>query len=143
MLNFKVGDRVELAPLGEFHPATVQFDDGPHRKAVVFDDTDIGHGGDCDFQPAGGGVWFFSEASHYDVRPLAPKQKQFSPTSQNGKLLAQMKSGRSVTRVTAFSYGVMNLTARIADLRNGGYDVKCDNRVDCDGSRYGSFKLAA
>ncbi len=79
----------------------------------------------------------------YTLRTTPTRLKQFSPTSQNGKLLAQMKAGRSVTRVTAFSYGVMNLTARIADLRNAGYMIECETRSDMDGSRYGSFSLAA
>lgn len=62
--------------------------------------------------------------------------------SQTQKIYQAMHEGRSVTRVTAMHMGVMNLTARIADLRNAGINVDCVMRYDTDGNRYGSFKLA-
>jgi hypothetical protein len=62
--------------------------------------------------------------------------------SQVNKLYKAMHEGRSVTRVTAMHMGVMNLTARITDLRNAGINVECVMKTDTDGNRYGSFQLA-
>lgn len=139
MKTFSIGTRVTLVPWmnGVRVPATVSSgidQDGDYE--VRFDDNN-----DNEAQ----GTWYIFGHDDYGIEAVekTPAPKVFSPTSQNGKLLSQMQAGRSVTRVTAFSYGVMNLTARIADLRNGGYDVQCDNRVDHDGSRYGSFRIAA
>lgn len=63
--------------------------------------------------------------------------------SQNRKLLTMLQEGRLVTRVTAMHYGMMNLTARITDLRNAGHKVTCVTEYDADGHRYGSFSLAS
>jgi len=62
-------------------------------------------------------------------------------TPQSNKVLTALKNGRSVTRVTAMHMGVMNLTARITDLRNAGHDVICEMKHDIDGNRYGAFAL--
>lgn len=57
-------------------------------------------------------------------------------------VLRSLEAGRSVTRVTAMHYGVMNLTARISELRNAGYEITCTMRRDVAGDRYGEFVLA-
>ena len=62
--------------------------------------------------------------------------------SQNELLLDQMRKGRQVTRLTAMHLGIMNLTARVADLRAQGYNVVCRMRVDVHGREYGEFSLA-
>lgn len=62
--------------------------------------------------------------------------------SQNDLLLKTMRAGRKVTRVTAMSMGIMNLTARISDLRGKGHDVMCDMKTDTLGREYGEFHLA-
>ena len=64
-----------------------------------------------------------------------------SPTPQTQKVLKLLKSGKSVTRLTAMHYGIMNLTARITDLRKAGIPVRCEMKYDMDGNRYGSFSL--
>lgn len=71
-----------------------------------------------------------------------PGWKKGKPVSQTQKLLAQMQAGRTVTRLTAMHAGVMNLTARIADLRALGHDVKCTMKTDMEGREYGEFSLA-
>lgn len=63
-------------------------------------------------------------------------------TPQARKVLKLLASGERLSRVTAMHYGVMNLTARLADLRNAGWDVRCEIKRDVDGNRYGSFSLA-
>lgn len=60
---------------------------------------------------------------------------------QTQKVYDLLKSGQSLTRLTAMHYGVMNLTARITDLRNAGIKVQCDLKHDLDGNRYGSFYM--
>ena len=71
-----------------------------------------------------------------------PGWKKGKPVSQTQKLLTQMRAGRSVTRLTAMHSGVMNLTARIADLRAAGHNVICTMKTDMDGNEYGDFSLA-
>ena len=64
-----------------------------------------------------------------------------SPAPQTQKVLKLLTSGKSVTRLTAMHYGIMNLTARITDLRKAGIPVRCEMKHDMDGNRYGSFSL--
>lgn len=68
--------------------------------------------------------------------------KKGQPMSQNAKLLKLMKDGRSVTRLTAMHYGIMNLTARISELRGAGHNVVCTMKTDLNGAEYGEFTLA-
>ena len=68
--------------------------------------------------------------------------KKGQPMSQNQKLLNSMRDGRTVSRLTAMHMGVMNLTARISDLRSFGHDVRCEMKTDTEGNQYGSFSLA-
>ncbi|MDO8839664.1 MAG: helix-turn-helix domain-containing protein [Parvibaculum sp.] len=63
-------------------------------------------------------------------------------TRQARLVLRSLEAGRATTRVTAMHYGVMNLTARISELRNAGYDVVCTIHRDVAGNKYGEFKLA-
>lgn len=61
--------------------------------------------------------------------------------NQNQKLLSMFANGQDITRLTAMHYGIQNLTARIADLRNMGWQVDCVEKRDQEGQRYGSFSL--
>lgn len=61
--------------------------------------------------------------------------------TQVQKVLRIMREAGAISRVTAMHYGIMNLTARITDLRQQGYDVICTWKQDADGNRYGSFSL--
>lgn len=61
---------------------------------------------------------------------------------QTQKVFNLLKNGQHLTRLTAMHYGVMNLTARITDLRQAGVSIRCDLKYDHDGNRYGSFYLA-
>lgn len=70
-----------------------------------------------------------------------PGFKKGQPVSQNMKILKMLKEGRSITRLSAMHYGIMNLTARISELRNFGYDVKCRMKKDAEGREYGEFYL--
>lgn len=60
---------------------------------------------------------------------------------QTQKVYDLLKRGQSLTRLTAMHYGVMNLTARITDLRKAGVSIKCDLKHDLNGNRYGSFYM--
>lgn len=62
-----------------------------------------------------------------------------STQSQNQKLLAHLKSGRTITRWSGLmDMGIANLTARITDLRNQGHNVLMQWVVR-DGKRYGKW----
>jgi hypothetical protein len=63
-------------------------------------------------------------------------------TPQAKKVLSALMQKRLVTRLTMMHLGVMNLTARITEIRGAGYNVECENDVDIDGNRFGKFKLA-
>ena len=70
---------------------------------------------------------------------LASKHN-LSPQGQKTLELLQ-RDGR-VTRMTALHYGIPNLTARIAELREEGFPVDCDVKVDANGNKYGSWFLS-
>lgn len=61
--------------------------------------------------------------------------------NQNQKLLKMLAEGEEITRLKAMHYGIQNLTARVADLRNMGWQVDCVEKRDHEGQRYGSFTL--
>lgn len=63
-----------------------------------------------------------------------------SLTPQASKVLGLLRKGK-LTRLIAMHYGVMNITARLADLRRFGYKVECHNKRDSEGNRYGEFHL--
>lgn len=67
-------------------------------------------------------------------------QKKFT-APQTQKVYNLLSKGEHLTRVTAMHYGIMNLTARVADLRNAGVKVLCNIKHDHDGNRYGSFYM--
>lgn len=70
-----------------------------------------------------------------------PGFKKGAPVSQNMKILKMLKDGKTITRLTAMHYGIMNLTARISELRNFGYDIRCRMKKDAEGREYGEFYL--
>ncbi len=61
--------------------------------------------------------------------------------SQNNILLNTLRGGHTVTRATGFALGIMNLTARIADLRRRGHTIVAEKKKDGSGKQYFSFKL--
>ncbi len=71
----------------------------------------------------------------------SPGFKKGMPVSQNMKILTMLKSGKTITRLIAMHYGIMNLTARISELRNFGYDIRCRMKKDAEGREYGEFYL--
>lgn len=54
-----------------------------------------------------------------------------------------MKRDGGVTRLTAMHAGIPNLTARIAELRNAGMIIDCENKIDIRGDRYGKWFVPA
>ena len=60
---------------------------------------------------------------------------------QTEQVLNLIKRDGSITRLTAMHYGIANLTARIAELRNWGFDVECQEKRDANGRRYGTWSL--
>ena len=63
--------------------------------------------------------------------------------TQTEWLLDFLLEGNSITRMEAMHYGFANLTARIADLRNDGWDVLVEKKVDALGARYGRWSISA
>lgn len=60
--------------------------------------------------------------------------------SQNDSLLDHFKSGKSITRLEAlFSFGIQNITARICDLRDEGWDVHTKIKTDPKGRKYAEY----
>ncbi len=66
---------------------------------------------------------------------------QMSPQFRKAYNLLVERKG-ALTRVTAMHYGIMNLTARITELRQAGYRIVCTNKKDGFGNRYGEFTYA-
>lgn len=64
-------------------------------------------------------------------------------TKQAKQVLNLIQRDGAVTRLTAMHYGIANLTARITELRDHGYDVECYEKRDAAGRRYGSWRLSA
>ena len=81
---------------------------------------------------------YFSKLA-YDLED--PGFKKGTGMSQNQKILKMLHEGKKITRLKAMHYGIMNLTARISELRNAGYDIRCRMRTDADGREYGEFYL--
>jgi hypothetical protein len=63
--------------------------------------------------------------------------------SQLAFLRRHLAQGNTITRLQGMHYGIANLTARIADLRNEGWQVDCEWRQDAEGAEYGVFSLTA
>ena len=72
---------------------------------------------------------------------MATVETRFKLGSQNNQLVRFMfHENRSITRLTALtSLGIANLTARIADLRDAGYLVAGEIKVDMRGQKYVSY----
>jgi hypothetical protein len=120
----------------------VDGEDGRFGFLAEFDEWSHGHGGFSVTGKDGLSCWWLFPEDFEVVTSEAPAPKTtLAPQTQ--KLLTILEAGRSVTRVTAMHYGIMNLTARIADLRNAGFTVVCTTKRDVDGNRYGEFSLAA
>ena len=62
-------------------------------------------------------------------------------SDQAAKVVDIIGRDSSITRLTAMHYGIANVTARIAELRNAGIQVLCENKVDAAGKRYGRWTL--
>jgi len=66
------------------------------------------------------------------------------PTSQTAQILSILKSGRRITMLDALSeVHCARLAARIADLRNEGYDIRTEMIEVESGKRVGQYRLAA
>lgn len=82
--------------------------------------------------------------AHFDALSKereTPGFKKRSGMSQNDRILSMLQRGETITRLIAMHYGIMNLTARIAELRNAGHDVRCKLKADDMGRSYGEFYL--
>ena len=118
------GDKVQL-PDGVYTVDNVGHDDLYGAPRIRFSDRPDGH-------------WYVGgPAPSYllEIKPVVPS------TPQTRKVLELLKKGH-LTRLTAMHYGVMNLTARISDLRSLGWTVNCTTKRDSEGNRYGDFTLA-
>jgi helix-turn-helix protein len=67
---------------------------------------------------------------------------RFKRGSQNNQLVRFMfHEKRSVSRLSALTgLGIANLTARITDLRDAGYEIDTEIKVDMRGQKYASYK---
>ena len=69
------------------------------------------------------------------------KKTRLFSAPQTQKVYDLLADGERLTRLTAMHYGIMNLTARVSELRGAGVSVWCDMKKDHDGRRYGSFYM--
>lgn len=95
-------------------------------------------------------LFVYSSLENVEVRFDQVKSKPSSqmptrPTdeSQRALVLKLLMEGRSLTRLTAMHYNIMNVTARIAELREEGWRISCERKRDENGKTYGSWSLAA
>lgn len=69
------------------------------------------------------------------------KIKSFKTDSQNYKILQYLKSGKTLTCLTAASLGFgLNLRSRVSDLKRAGYDVK-SKQVQNNSSYHAEYYL--
>lgn len=63
--------------------------------------------------------------------------------NQNDAILAHLKAGNELTPLDALNrFGCLRLAARIADLREAGYQI--DSRIHVtDGKRFAAYRLCA
>lgn len=63
--------------------------------------------------------------------------------AQTAKILAHLKSGKSITPISALNrFGSFRLSGRILDLRRAGYEI--ETRIVKRGKkRFASYRLAA
>jgi predicted ArsR family transcriptional regulator len=62
--------------------------------------------------------------------------------SQNARLLRYLQSGRDITVNQARDkFGIMNMSARVNDLRNAGYAVYLNERVTGNGYVIKAYRL--
>lgn len=65
--------------------------------------------------------------------------KKFHTKSQVDMLKEHFDNGHSISRVTAIAqFGILNLPARITDLRQKGYPVAVEMRM-CEGTHYAKY----
>lgn len=65
--------------------------------------------------------------------------KKFHTKSQVDMLKEHFDNGYSISRVTAIAqFGILNLPARITDLRQKGYPVAVEMRM-CEGTPYAKY----
>lgn len=60
---------------------------------------------------------------------------------QAARVVEIVKADGHITRLSAAHYGIANVTARLADLRNAGVKVRCISRRDAAGRRYGEWRM--
>lgn len=59
------------------------------------------------------------------------------------QVLAWLKDGKKLTPKTAKEkFGITNLSARISEVRQAGYVVKCTQTKDASGRRVAAYELA-
>ena len=64
--------------------------------------------------------------------------------TQLKKLLRHFAQGRTITRVEAIvEHRIFNLTARIDELRQDGFDISTRIKRDANGTRYAEYAMAA
>lgn len=63
--------------------------------------------------------------------------------NQNLRLLSFLAAGHSITRLEAhITLRIQNVTARLVELRDRGWDIKTTVKVDANGARYADYRLA-
>lgn len=72
----------------------------------------------------------------------AKRANPFRPGSQNHRILEYLQSGRKLTPfIIQHQFGSGSPTRRIADLRDKGFDVLGEWKVDAKGSDYMEYRL--
>jgi hypothetical protein len=141
MTQFNVGDRVTstyLPPLArEKAIATIVLAAG----ATFLIEFSLNVGGHDGGQGDGVESRWWVDPEDLTLVPAKPT-KTFAPSSQCGKLLMHLASGRSITPLQAFgTLGVYRLAARIHELKSAGHKIISTMKADEMGKTYASYSL--
>lgn len=144
--KFNVGDRVQTKRYGNGVIKSVpdMADDkwaARYFYAVELERNEFGHEcGGLTAQDRG----YWAEEEVLTLIPSAPvkPKRTFTPSSQNGMILAHLLSGGALTRVTAdHLYRVASLTRRIRDLRDAGHKIIATTKEDHTGRPYVEYTM--
>jgi hypothetical protein len=76
------------------------------------------------------------------VKAPAPAPRTFDLQSQNGRILAHLLGGNTITPLQAIGvFGAYRLAARIRELRLAGHKIKTSMKVDPNGKPYAEYSL--
>lgn len=76
------------------------------------------------------------------VRKVTVNRKTNKPNSKTSRILAEFMKGRDLTSLEALGvFGVYRLADVVFKLRNRGYPIVTELKVDPNGSEYANYRL--